>query len=230
MDSKLISKEALMEIYAISVDEGRKKKFSFGIIIGQYPSKIINCRSCGRAWKKDLLLEHDISIKILLSNENYPDFLGVMHHVLVSKVAMEVINNENLTGYVLKRIKPMSVNDLLSDEKKILRQEGYKVNNFSSNPPIYFRMFIDEGAMLHSESNVHLIEKCIDCGFQSYATVGENYVDPFQPIIIDKSSWNGQDLFLIKELGARIFCTEKFVEIYEKYKLSGLVFEKVEIK
>lgn len=216
-----------MEFYALSIDEGQRKKFAYGVLVDDYPNEEVICTHCGREWDKDLLIHDDIALEIVLSNNYYSDFLGVIYHVLISDKVYNLLKNEKVTGFHLKDVVIKSVLDLSSEKLKELSKRGYIVKKFSHEKPLYYRLLVDGNAQAHKNSEVILTEFCEICGFELYTTIGKSYIDPFHPIYIDMQTWNGDDLFLVKELGSRIFCTEKFKNIYNNNNLSGLIFDKV---
>lgn len=218
-----------MTFYKISEDNTKRKRFAFGILIGTYPQDIINCTKCGRTWKKEKLSNESNELEIVLSNNNYPDFTGVVFHDLISDKTKDVLLYENITGVnISDKIKILSRNDLSLYVIKRFREEGYKVNEIPNEPIRYHRMFLEFGANCHSKSEIVLNAECSACGYGNYVTVGKPYIDPTHPIYIDENSWDGKDIFAIKSLGFNKFCTQRFVDIYNKYNLTGWVFEKVE--
>ena len=212
-----------MDFYKIYTDEGKKKKYAFGILVSEYPYKKINCDTCGKEWRKELLLDENSSLQICLSSINYPDFASIIYHVIISEKAKEAIMYENITGYQLGTLTIVSKDEISPERIKQLREKEYKVQNISSNPPNYYRLFVERSAELHPKSEV-FFEECDVCGYRKYAS----HKDPFRAEYIKKDSWNGSDLFMVKEFGAVIYCTERFVEVYQKHKLTGLLFKKVE--
>jgi predicted Zn-ribbon and HTH transcriptional regulator len=226
MDLKLISKVVnYMKFYRLSTDEGKKKKYAFGILISDYPSKTIKCPSCHREWRKELLLEKETNLTICLSNSYYADFSGVVYHTLISEKAKDIFYDTQIKGYTLGEMEILKKEEVPQETIKELRDEGYKVKNISDNPPRYYRLFVEIGARLHPKSEVIPNGYCKDCGYEDYVTKGEDYVDPFHPLYIKHDSWNGNDLFMVKELGGAIFCSQRFVDIYTETKLTGLLFK-----
>lgn len=218
-----------MKFFKLLGEENEKQEYAFGLIIGEYPSKEINCPSCKRTWRKDLLLDEQVQLKIALSNRNYPDFLSVIYHYLVSDRVKDILQKENIKGYYLGHdVKIVPKKDIPKQELKELKDAGNKASNIPNKPVNYSRFFADIGANLHINSEVHLAGNCDYCGFRQYVTKGELYIDPFHPQYIDKKTWNGYDVFRTKETSAALFCTEKFISVYEKYKLTGLIFKGVE--
>lgn len=214
-----------MNFYRLSTNEGKKKKYAFGILISDYPSRIIKCLSCHREWRDDLLLEKETNLTICLSNIHYADFIDVVYHTLISAKARETFCNKQIKGYSLGNIIIQKKEEVQQETIIELRNDGYKVQNISDNPPKYYRLFVEIGAELHPESEVILTGKCNDCDFEEYITKGEDYVDPFHPLYIKDDSWNGNDLFMVKELRGAIFCSQRFVDIYTEARLTGLLFD-----
>lgn len=212
-----------MDFYRLSTDEGKQKKFAYGIGLDEYPQRLITCDICGREWKKGMLLDEDTLLSICLSNEFYPDFLNVISHTLVSEKAKDVLAQETITGYKLGIIDIIPRDEIPPAKTKKLRQSGYNVKKISNNPPNYYRLFAERSAELHIKSEVFFEQECTACGYRKFVKT-----DPFKQEYIRKDSWNGSDLFMVKEFGAVIYCTERFVETYQKHNLTGLLFRRVE--
>ncbi len=213
-----------MSFYKLYIEEGKKKKYATGILITDYISKIINCDLCGRTRKIAALLDKDSDLQIALTNSYFADFFNVEYHTIVSEKAKEVLILENIQGYELGVLKIVSKSEILSKKIKDLRDSGYKVKDISDDPPIYYRLFVQVGAELHEESNIVLVEECNSCDYHKYMPKDNDY---FHPNYIKVDSWNGNDIFRVKESSSAIYCSERFVEIYNKHKLSGLRFKEI---
>lgn len=218
-----------MSFYKMGIDEGTKKKFAYGIGIDNKLWDEINCPICKRTWKKDIMLNEENDYSIVLSNSYYPDFLSYGTLTLISEKALESFKDEALTGYHIGNINVVSSEDVSDDKKSQLHKAGYKVNNFASKPIVYYRLLVDGKAELHEKSEIVLVESCDICGFFKYRPLKKPITleDHFPKFIIKDGSWDESDFFRVKEYDAVIFCTEKLVHIYEKNKLTGLIFNKV---
>lgn len=213
--------------YYISTDEGIKKKFAYAIGVTEWPQKAISCPKCKREWQKSLMYELSTDIPVVLSNDNYPDFLWYyIDHI--SENAKNVLEFEKITGYMLEKANVLSVSKLSKDQIKELRNDGFKVNKIPENPPIYYKLHVSLGAEYHEKSNVVLKENCDYCGYEFYGIKdSEPHIE--KSFVLKKNSWNGKDLFIAKGYGHIIFCTEHFKEVYYKNNLSGLCFTEIEV-
>jgi hypothetical protein len=210
-----------MVFYNLITDAGRKKRFAYGISIEEITYKEKKCSVCG--------VERNVPVNeaeidtIALSNDYFPDFLGYYYKPpfnLISEKAKEVFIRENVTAYNLGRINVVSVNDLSEGTKKRLRLEGDAVKLFATNPPMYSVLHALGKAQLHEKSEI-TVEECKACG-----NIQLN-MDLDHPKYIKNETWDGSDLFLVPYFPALIFCSERFVEIYTKHNLTGLLFTKV---
>lgn len=213
-----------MTFYKIIIDEGRRKKYSAGIMLDESKNKNIQCNSCGREWEKEALLDNEVFFNIALTNSNYPDFVYFLYYILVSNKVKDVFLSENIKGYHLEDINVVSKSSIAPSKIKELRDMGYKVNNIPNNPPSYYKLVANRSAGLCQHSNVVLEVNCDICGFEGYEVIG----DIFQPKCIKKESWNGDDIFMVKEFCSVEYCSEKIVEVYKKHELTGLTFQKVD--
>lgn len=222
---KHIFRGEIIMFFRFSIDLG--KRFAGGVIIGNYPSKKINCSVCRREWVKDLLLDEQVQLTIALSGSRFPDFLGCVYTELISEKVREVFIKKNITRYHLGEIQILSANTISLKDKKELRRDGLQIKNIAVEPPNYYRLFIDGKAELHEKSGIVLVEKCEVCGYQKYRPKDKNNF--FPTLYLKDGSWDGSDLFRVKEFPAVVFCSERFVEIYKKNNLTGLLFDKVDI-
>lgn len=205
-------------------NEGKKNKFAYGIVVSS--TKNSQCSTCN-AKQNDYLHNDGINFKIVLSNENYPDFVLVANQYLISIKAKTVLLEENISPVDCEKFCINSKEDLSTSELKDLKDRGYNTSRIATHPPEYFTVNTPIGGEVHEQSNINLAYKCPTCGHEKYATIGYTYVNPLTEYYINESSWNGYDLFRIKQLGKSLFCTDKFVEVYKRYKLTGLEFVKV---
>lgn len=210
-----------MKYYYLSTDEGKRKKFAYGI--GDFPSEKISCDVCGRNYSRSLVTKRNLPYEMYLSNGYYPDFLWEYYR-FISERAKQILFEEKVTGYILEGVTMRSFSDLSVEEIKELKRDRFKVDRIPLNPPQYYRLFIKYIAKMHKESNYILLESCDACGYTHYGTK----VREDERIIIDESTLNGDDFFLLEGRGSVIYCTERFVDIYNKHNLTGLDFDEVE--
>jgi hypothetical protein len=76
-------------------------------------------------------------------------------------------------------------------------------------------------------SGIVLVEECEVCGYEKYRPKEKNNFLP--QLYLKNGSWDGSDLFRVKEFPAVVFCSERFVEIYKKHTLTGLLFDEIEM-
>ncbi|MPW26724.1 hypothetical protein GC105_13100 [Alkalibaculum sp. M08DMB] len=215
-----------MNFYRIYTDEGKRKKYSYGIIMNDNEFKKVECPVCNRTWEYDPLLDSDNKLKVVLGNSNYADFIMALYFELISQKSLNILLKENTTGWTYEEINTMSKEELTDEQVKDFKEEyGIKaLKSIPNNPPIYYKILAKKTAKLHPRSRVILIGKCDVCGYEEYDKEGSY----FDPDYIEKDSWNGDDIFGVKEYGTTMFCSERFVEIYHKHSLTGLGFDRIE--
>jgi len=123
----------------------------------------------------------------------------------------------------------LSGSSLTIEQKKSLRDDGFNLKKIPLDPARFYKMHVSLEAVYHKNSNIILLENCDQCGYERYVTIGKEWVDSEQPCILSADSLNGRDLFLAKGYGVSIFCSQRFVDVYNKYKLTGLLFEPVQV-
>ncbi len=218
-----------MKFYKIMTDVGLRSKFAYATGFGSIDEKI-NCSVCGREWFKTLWYNEDNTFELVLSKENFSNFLGCVNYVLVSDDTKMVLTQEFLTGYHLVKASILSMDDLSPEQLRDLKinYTYSQLKKFAKNPPTYHKLFIDGKAELHEKAGVVLVEYCEHCGYKRYDIPGS---PPFymigSPKFIKKESWDGSDFFHVKEFHT-IYCSERFYEVYKKHNLTGLIFEEVE--
>ncbi len=214
-----------MKFFRISTDEGKKKKFAYGINLYEPMLQRIECPVCNTT--RNIPVDEDQNLRLALTNNHYPDFLGYIYYKMISEKAAEVLKNENVNGYLLSPVETVPLDAITSEEKKEFRSFGNKVNKFATDPPTYHLLKVTGKAELHEKTNV-IIEPCPSCGFAKIAEPGKNYFHPDSPFYIQRSSWDGSDFFVVPYFPFVYLCSQRFLEIYNKHHLSGLLFREVE--
>ncbi|MDD7792997.1 hypothetical protein [Clostridium sp. 'White wine YQ'] len=213
--------------YRLFIDEGKRKKYAYGILLNDYPVQRINCGVCNRVWDKDMLLTLKPEFELVLSNDNLPDFLGLLILDLISEKTKQVFEESEITGYKLFKTNCLKKDEISKEKLKSLAEDGFNKNKISNLVQNYYFLDVSIGAELDSKTEIIVQEYCNSCGYVKYRTEGKTFIDPAHPIYIKKASWNGNDIFRIKELGNTIFCTQKIVDLCKEHKLMGIGFEKI---
>lgn len=216
-----------MTFYQLQIDEGKRRKFAYGILLEKYPMAQINCETCGRRWDKDILSYIMPGIKMSLSNDNHPDFLSLLVLTLVSDKVKSVLDKTQVSGYRMHSINSIKREDVPKDVFDNLKENGFNVDKFSNCVEKYNYMDVSLGAETHAKSEIVLKSHCDSCGYSEFITIGKTYIDPFHEIFIKRNSWNGNMIFRVRELGQQLFCTEDFVSLCKKYKFTGICFKEV---
>ena len=112
---------------------------------------------------------------------------------------------------------------------RLLRADGFtgfdvkpvKVTVKGANllrPPTLWELTVAGwGGLATCESGVQLIEKCHACGHSVYSA-------PTEPAkLINSSSWDGSDLFIVWPLPAFVFITNRVAQVIRELELSGSI-------
>ena len=225
--------ESIVDFYSVMIDSGKRKRFAVGFLAESYESELKLCPACGVKWS---MPGHDRwfndkawNMKMLMSREHYADFTWSDASCVVSEKAQKILMENFNNAVDFGEIEMVSLRDLTeSFLKKERRQSGSKAAKMIANdPPQYYRLFLKIGADLDFEkTNIELALDCPECGRKSYVTPGEIIIFGATPHIIE-STWQGYDIFYVEGLGTTMFCTERFVEVYNQNKLTGFLFEQV---
>ncbi|AFL99850.1 MULTISPECIES: double-CXXCG motif protein [Desulfitobacterium] len=215
-----------MRYYCLEIDEGNKKKYAYGLSVTEWPRKWILCSKCQREWKKSVMHDFGTDTPIVLSNDNYPDFLWFyINHI--SEKAKDVLEREKITGYRLEKAPVLSFNDLTDMQLKELRRHGTRVNKIPTVPPAYYKLHVDVCAELYRKSNIILLDSCSECGYETYLAESKERIESRDSLFLRGESLNGIDLFRAKGYGVNIYCSERFVEAYQRHELTGLMFTEI---
>lgn len=213
-------------IYYLGADEGRRKKYAYGVDVADKTYERIICAKCNIDFIRNISLTIGLNEPIVLTNDYYPDFMWYSTF-LVSEKTKEVFELEKITGYELEEANIISANELTLEEKRELKEDAVNVKKVAVNPPKYYKLHVSIGATYHEKSGVIFRGKCDECGYEDYTVVNpDNYNIPYH--IVKKESLNGNDLFRSIGFGRAVFCTERFKEICEKHKLTGFLFKDAE--
>lgn len=212
-----------MKFYTLGIEEGRKKKYANAIEIKGFVYEPIHCNVCGRTWGRHHL---DKELIIAMTNDNFPDFAGHMFYILVSERAKSILNQAQLSSFKFIDVRTLSREEISPEKLKDLRNEGENVKKIAISPPPYYLLRTHKAAKLHPDTQIGVME-CKECGYHAPYTLGMDYVSCETLKIIDLKSWDGNDLFLVENFSELIFCTENFVDLYNKHELTGLRFQEV---
>lgn len=226
-----------MKFYRVHNDGGKRKKFAVGVLVEDYKSVLKICNQCGnKHWIPDSnewFNNKNWIAKMYMSREYYSDFAycSISACNIISEKAKKILieNIENAVDF--GDIQMVSLRDLTPVFLKYLRDRvgSREAKLVANDPPQYYRFLIKHGAELDfQKSNIELSLDCPKCGLKKYRSLGLSYVYTQTPYIIG-ATWNGNDIFHVEGLGNSVFCTEKFIEIYNENNLTGLDFEQVPV-
>lgn len=217
-----------MRYYCLEIDEGEKEPYAYGASVGEWPRKEIHCPLCQREWKKSTMYDWGTDTPIVLSNDNYPDFLWFyINHI--SGKAKDVLEREKITGYSLEKAHVLSVRDLSDLQLKELRRQGIRIHKIPTEPPVYHKLHVAVSAEFYKKSNVILLDRCPECGYETYSAESKERIEARDYLYLREESLKGADLFRAKGYGVTVYCSERFVEVYKRNELTGLTFTEIEV-
>ena len=218
-----------MIFYRLTVEEGKRRKYAWAFPPFETDDEIVECDFCGRKWnncKKGFL--NNTTYPITFSNNYFPDYLCCQAIRLVSQRMKEIIEKSGIQIAKFTEMPVVGKSEFTKEKLKELRDNGYNINKLHDEKPIYYRLGTDVGAVLHRDSNVIWVDEgeyvCKHCGYG----VGYDQIDWFAPEYIQLDSWNGNDLFKVREFIGAFYCTERFKTLCAEAKFTGIEFSKVE--
>ncbi|MBQ9966189.1 MAG: hypothetical protein IJO95_00965 [Clostridia bacterium] len=218
----------------VFADFGRRKRYAYALPfdVNSLPSEKINCPVCKRTWNnsKKLYSDSSITFPIVFTNNCFSDYINGQLLDYVSSAAKEFLLKQNIKDLSFSQPMPvMGVSELSKEKTKELQDRGYPTKKLHDEKPDYFRFSVAVGASLHEDSNFRWVDSgeyvCAHCGYG----VGYKLVDYLAPIYIKYDSWNGTDLFRLKEIGGE-YCTEGFKKRWEEAGLTGIDFKEIEAR
>jgi hypothetical protein len=203
-----------MNFYVIKPTEGLRfgRKWAYGE--SEEPVFRGDCEYCpvcsgpvsGLRW----LPPHQISLSSA-KPEKWGDFVwGSYFSLVVSSRFKEIYEREGLSGI-----------ETISDPMEVVRLGRLKKGAFPIQPPQLHLIHVPWGGANQDDSAsglVHEQPKAIRC---SYCRVGVSYRKQ-ERIIIEESSWNGQDIFTPRNAPVSFVVSERFKQVVEAYKLTNL--------
>lgn len=207
-------------------DPGKRRRFAYAISISDNYWQDIDCKTCGRNWRKAIHYERNDESPAIITNKPLPDFM-FYYVMLISEKTKNVLEEEGIKEYELEKAVVKSMDNLTKEEEIFCKEAKYKAKDFLINPPNYYKIFIPHiGAESHEKMGLKLLGKCDFCGYEEYEFEEESNG---RYMTIKKETINpNYDIFRVR--GSLIeYCTERFKNIYEKHKLTGIDFEEVEL-
>ncbi|MDR0321182.1 MAG: hypothetical protein LBI28_06740 [Treponema sp.] len=222
-----------MDFFRVMIDFGKRKRFACGCLAEITEYKRTLCPVCGiervTPNYQQMFKDKKWNMKIFMDREHYADFLSSQIRGIVSEKTKKILIENFNNAVDFGNIEMISFRDLTEQKLQEIRNcYGYAaVKKIPNDPPQYYRLLLKQGAELDfQKTNIELTVDCSKCGRKRYATPGCSYHEG-TPYIIE-STWKGYDIFYIEGMGNTVFCTERFIEIYNQNKLTGLEFEKVQ--
>ena len=224
-----------MNFYKARNDLGKRKRFSRGVIVGEFESTLTRCSECGITWSMPgfgrWFNDMTYNLRIYMDRDHHPDFSGVSGYPIVSTAAKTMLAETFSNAVDFCDIEMVPAESLPEELKKEIRTRNgsRELKNISNTPPQYHRLLLKHGIEAdYQKSNIELAVDCAMCGFKRYVTTGSSYIRD-EPMYLIESTWKGYGVFNVECRGNHLFCTEKFVETYKQNKLTGLEFEQVQL-
>ncbi len=218
-----------MRFYGITPIIERKNKHAEGMVINNMMYKEINCNVCQNDWRRELFDKEKDKYQLIVSNDRFPDFLCSMPNFFLREDTVHLLEQYGLTGYHLKETETIPLSripeDILQDLKNVYGTKDVK--KISNHPPKYFLFIADGQVKLHEKSNLSVF-RCEACGYTKVLTSDNKFVMNDHELLLDVSSWQGEDFFSVDYFPSAYYTTEKFYQIYQEQKLSGLQFTEIQ--
>lgn len=168
------------------------------------------CPHCGCQDATQLVFQGDDAL-LIDGAKSYPDCMlygSVGLSFIVSERVMEVLRQENITGY--DEAKKVSL--YRSRYGKLVKQDpNYYMINITGS------IDLDLKAMSLKKKNV-----CPMCGSFKWSRQRLYTIDS----VFDMSTWDGSDICRIKSFPGYIMISDRLKEIFEKHKFTGASFKK----
>jgi len=216
--------------YEVTNDEGRRKRYTSAYTLGETNSIIGICPECGRQIKRTINLCSESPMALI--KENYSDFIPYyVSFKIVSVRFKEIAEQEGLVGLKFRKAELISAGNLSESDKRELKTDGIPLKNVVQNPPEYYKLDLEYGAVYHEKSKIIVKSICDKCGIKIYATEGQKWIGSREeyPVILNANSLKGFDMFFAEGYGTSNFCTERFYGVYKQYNLTGLLFTPIEV-
>lgn len=120
----------------------------------------------------------------------------------VQEHVLELLHSEGVTGFATKPVTAQFEHEA------------------DSTPPRLFELVVTGwGGVAPERSGIKLEERCPACGLLTYSA----FRDPSQ--LIERSQWDGSDLFIVWPLPKFIFVTERVARIFRSNELTGATLQ-----
>ena len=220
-----------MKFYRLSTDEGRPKKYAWAFPTYGYPTQTVECDICGRSWNTfENIFDKNISFSITFTNNHFADFIACEAFHMTNQSVKNWCESNGISSVIFTKMPIIGKSEFTKEALKSCRERGYNTAKFHDEKPVYYMLSATVGAKLHPDSGVQWVDKgdwvCPHCGYG----VGYKKEDYGKPDCIELSSWNGNDLFKVREYDATLFCTEKFKHMCQDARVSGIIFDEIVAK
>ena len=139
-------------------------------------------------------VREDTNLSIEIRRKKMGDFVFVLGgDCLITDKIAELFEKEGFTGYELREVDVAN---------KVL-------------PFKLWQIFVVGKAKIHADCGMKEVYHCKYCDFIAHRGFSDS-----TGIIIDESTWNGSDFFMMEEYGY-VFVTERVKKVIEDYKLTG---------
>jgi len=223
-----------MEFYRVIVDAGKRKRYACGCFTEITEYKRRACAVCGKERvtpNYDKMFEDKAwNMKLLLDRNYYADFIFSQVRGIVSEKAKKVLSENFSNAVDFGDIEMVSQRDIPSSFLKYYRGMCGSKNTklIVNDPPQYYRLLLKKGAVLDFiRSGVKKVSSCKVCDYVEYDIPFELIGDSSR-IYITGSTWEHYDLFNVEGMGNTMFCTERFISVYNVNNLTGLMFQPIQ--
>ena len=216
-----------MKFYSICTNPGRRKKYTWAFPTFGFPTDKISCKICGRSWNSfaNILKEHR-PFPITFTNNYFADFISCEGYDLVNQRFKDFMAEHQIRSPKFVEMPIVTKSQLSESDLKERRDKGFDIKRFHDETPTYYLLDAEVGAELHPDTDVFWRDfgpdVCTYCGYG----VGYRRKSYLAPEYIQRNSWNGNDIFKVKEFDC-LYCTEKFKTLCEQAKITGIEFDEI---
>lgn len=196
-----------MTFYLLDIPARRDDKIPLSISEEHPGCVLVDCEACGTHGVLPKSKTDRMDIEIVIRDVAYVDDIEQTFTTLLgSTVVQRVVEKNHLTG--MEFYPPIGY--LLGTKK-----QGAEQMIPLCRDEIQFQVMhvVGRGGSIAESSNGRLVKSCSVCGWEEWS-------QPENGIIVDRSQWDGSDFFYVDEFGAMLM-SERAVAVLRSAELSN---------
>jgi predicted RNA-binding Zn-ribbon protein involved in translation (DUF1610 family) len=165
------------------------------------------CPTCKRQVVKEKIYEGEDAF-LIDGAKKFPDFMQSCTYFIVSERVMNVLRENNVSGFDEAKKVPL----YRSRYRKLIKQEQeYYIINITGSIDLNLK------AMALKRKHV-----CPECGSFDWSRQRLYIFDS----VFDMNTWDGSDICRIKSFPGYVMISDKLKEIFEEHKFTGATYKK----